>query len=237
MIKELDDYMFSQNRIKMEEIETNIKIDKKINSKLHLHYDVKKESDFFIPKKKDTLFWCFYIGLKGLNNFKLIENYFVEENKFKIETIEKSRNYKYLFKENKIKVNIFESDLLMEKKINLITFKALCLFYNLNFVVIRKKTYLEFINDKSKPIFLIEENKDNKVVNYGIKSTNIYEKYEFVKKNLYYIENVNKILNSISSYKLADLQKIAENLKITIDIDNKKKTKQQLYQNIFNELE
>ena len=53
----------------------------------------------------------------------------------------------------------------------------------------------------------------------------------------YNIENIDKPLKAFSSYKLDDLYRIAEKLKITIyDEHGKKKKKQTLYENILQRL-
>lgn len=235
----LDEYMFSSNRIKEEEENiTNQKMNK-ISHKINMPPIKENKSAFFIPKKRDTLFWCFYIALKGIDYFKLINNYFTEENTFKIKTIEDARKNKSLFKSNKIKVSIFESELLMEKNIKLDILKGLCLFYNLNIIIIRKKTYLEFLFDIKEPICLIEEYNNNSKTEYGIQTHITKEKYDEIKKKLFYLENPNKILNSISSYKLNELQNIAKKLNISLinAETSKNKNKKELYETIINNLQ
>jgi hypothetical protein len=53
-------------------------------------------------------------------------------------------------------------------------------------------------------------------------------------KTSYYIENLEKPLKSESSYKLQDLVDISNKLKVNLfDNNNKKKTKKQLYSEIY----
>ena len=52
--------------------------------------------------------------------------------------------------------------------------------------------------------------------------------------NLIEVENINKPLKNISYYKLKDLQDFSDKLNIPINNDTKKKTKKELYDNIYN---
>ena len=80
-LSDLEHYMFTKNHImdlcfdfKDNKIKTN-----KQNQSLSIKKN--KPSDFFIPKEKDTLFWCYFIIVNGIQNYELLfNNTYKEEN-------------------------------------------------------------------------------------------------------------------------------------------------------------
>jgi hypothetical protein len=89
MLSNLEPYMFSNTNIIRED--TTVIPKKTYSTKLELNNKANKDSSLFEPRKRDSLFWCFYIAFFGQEKFMFLSNYFIEENKFKIETVEKAR--------------------------------------------------------------------------------------------------------------------------------------------------
>jgi hypothetical protein len=104
LVDSLKKYMLTEERIDHYlSYSIHNKINKKeINCKNDLKYvkEVKKiENPFFIPRQKDTLFWCFYILVNGIDKYENLNviNIVVEKT-LKIEYVEKLRLKKDLLK-------------------------------------------------------------------------------------------------------------------------------------------
>ena len=57
----------------------------------------------FFPAYKDSLFWCYYIIIYGIEDFRLIQSDFKEEKNIKINLIQKIREKKQILKKMKYK--------------------------------------------------------------------------------------------------------------------------------------
>lgn len=225
-------------------------------SNIYVNYNKLKskynEKPINLKKKNilnDKLFWCFYKLYYNLTDIDLeYINTFNTEKEFKISVIEKIKNNKELLKKHKIQKNNVETEITNDKQISLNTFKTLCILYNLNIIVIKDNyTYTRFTNnnlencidnlDKYTAIKLLYKNSSNINTNFEI-LMNI-DNYEIkdVLTNYFYVKNLEKPINSLSSYKLNDIIEIATKLKILINNDNgKKKTKLELYSDCVKKL-
>ena len=184
--------------------------------------------DFFIPDKKDTLFWCFYILHFGFDKYNLIGNtYFSMEKNYKIEMIEPMRKSKSLLKSYKLKIHEVEDELVNCLKIGIIGFTALCLYHNINFMIIHDRTYIELNLNDDDNIYVIHKIGDT--YSYDIDAST--EKIDNYKNTYYRIVDINKPIKGISSYKVGDLNELAK--KLNIDL-NKTYNKKDLYQEIAN---
>ena len=200
MLQELNNYMFTFNRMNdisnNEESKKSIKHNKTV---IQLKNDeVPKASVFFTPKQRDSLFWCFYIAKNGLQNFRFIKNFFVEENSFKISSVELSRKEKVQLKAFKIKLVLFESQLVLEKKISLEMLQGLCILYKVNILLVRKRSYIDLCYFPENPKYIIEEEKKTSgPLIYKIKpNTNIDDEIK-IRNELWRQESINKPLRAI----------------------------------------
>ena len=215
----------------------NISKDKKFTDcycKFNKKYNNSKNTNI-----TDTLFWCFYTLY---TNYEYVSNekLFNTEKTFKLNFISEIRNSKDILKKNKLSINSIENEFVNEKKISLDGLKALCLIFKKNIIIVREnKTYYKYFYDKEDNL----ENYDfiniincNKYNNYTLsESENNIEKIKEILDNYYYLDNHNKILKSISYYKLQDIYDIANKLSINLYKEvNKKKTKIDLYKEIYN---
>jgi hypothetical protein len=235
IIQILQDYMLTENNIQRSienMMETN-------NSKKNIHKNEKNDSknkyDFFIPLQKDKLFWCFFIIKNGDVKYELLGkiNTVIEKN-IKIEYIEKIRKEKQLLKIYKFaSLSNIENQLANEFKIDLNTFFILCVIENINILYINKKTYFELLMNDTHEIFIIK-NFDNEKFGYKVLSINDTELKNY-RDTLLKIDNIDKPLKSLSSYKVQELLEFANKLAIeTTNIKNgKKKTKNELYESIL----
>lgn len=190
-----------------------------------LNNDIKLQSYYKI-KDKDVLFWYFYIAKYGYDSYKDIEHKFTIEKEIKIKNIELARKKLNILKDIKYNKDDFESNLLNSEIINLMTFKALCVFNNLNVVLIKNKIYYHFnYSDDDEP-FILNFIDDSYVNDRCIKMN-------YIQENMYHITNINKPISGIASYKLQDLIDICNKLDINLKQNNEKnKTKPMLYADI-----
>jgi hypothetical protein len=71
VINTLQDYFLSENNIttflknRLDNVKQNVK-------KVTNHIVKKQEHDFFIPKEKDSLFWCFYLIKNGDVSYEML---------------------------------------------------------------------------------------------------------------------------------------------------------------------
>ncbi len=194
---------------------------------------IKKEENF-TPLQKDKLFWCFYIILKGIDDYEMNKNTaFATEKKFKIDTVEKLRFMKDKIKELKIKRNDIEDELANKDCITTKSLQVLCLMYKISIIYISGKKYSEFLfaeDDKITGIIVQGQEKND----LSVKNTIDLDYISTVRKSYWFIENMQKPLNAPSAYTIKDLQDISTKLGINL-VSNlgKNKTKQLLYEEIL----
>jgi hypothetical protein len=198
------------------------------------------KNNIFIPKEKDTLFWCFYILKNGDSTYESMYNKNeIVARQIKIEYIEKIRKNKQTVKTYKFdSICNIESNLANDKSLNIKTFLTLCAVENINILFVSNKTYYELFMNDSKSVYVVYclNNKENKnyTGRYGFEITST-DVADTIKKSLYKIENVDKPIKSFSSYKVSDLIDICN--KLAIEIKNqetgKNKSKNELYESII----
>tara|TARA_Y100000389_G_scaffold113267_1_gene110396 strand:+ start:5525 stop:6145 length:621 start_codon:yes stop_codon:yes gene_type:complete len=192
----------------------------------YLHFLCKSNNSTKIHKKIkpllnlnnnfDKLFFNFLIVIK-------YPNIDINYNK----NIEKMIKYNIAQNLEKLKfkqLNNVINNLCYEDNISLYTLSALCKYYKLNFFYINENiTHNMFYNEEIDYYYLVNNNKD-------IKYT---KKENFIKmcKDLYNIENIQKPLNSVTYYKLNELEDIYNNLNLE---NNKNYKKKELYEYIKN---
>ena len=170
----------------------------------------------FTPHQKDTLFWCFY----KIIHDELPDNINIAmEKTLKIQYVEKMRKHKELIKKHKFaSISHIENQLANENIIDITAFFVLSLIHKLNVVYVKNKTYFELIEneDSELPIYIIYFLEQSK---YGYSTTRDKTTY-----NLFYkIDNLNKPIKAISSYKVSELIEICNKLSIETDeLKNKK---------------
>jgi hypothetical protein len=192
---------------------------------------INNRNKYYKPKQKDSLFWCFYILKNGYSNYEMdISNqYFTVEKKEKYRYIEILRNNKDKLKIHNIKpFTEIENNLGMEDKISVKTFFALCVYENINILLVNKRKIYEIMCLDNKPINIIHKNNHEHFIELNVTSS-ILNNY----RNTYYKpSNLNSSLKSISSYTVSELTDICKKLDINILIneDGKKKTKKDIYE-------
>ena len=160
----------------------------------------------------------------------MIHNYFTTEKEVKYKWIEEFRQRKDIFKTIKISRNTVENELANAKKISMNTIKALCHLKGINTFFIDNKKYYEIMINDNNPCYVIEK-MDSK---YGLKQSITNDKLDYYRNNFWKLENLDKPLKAISSYKSNELKDICKRLHI--DITSSKITKQEMYQEILSKL-
>ncbi len=229
---QLQDYILTDERMREStKLSLSVRSDNRANRESRpqkpMQNHVQTKSDLFEPREKDSLFWCFYIMKNGHTAYEMLDHRnFIVEKKLKIDYVEQIRSEKEKIKMYKFAtLTHLESNLANDDRIDLPTFLTMCVIENLNVSVIKKQTYFELLMNDSVDMHTI-----HCLDNYKHGYTQICPD----KQNLLKLDNITKPLKSISSYKVDDLTKMCEQLKISITNDKtcKAKTKNELYESI-----
>ena len=167
-----------------------------------------------IPHNPDSLFWSMYIHHYGYEHYLAIGNKYTNvEMVEKQKIMEHIKSSKYSFKNMNRKITLgttqeIMSELMTNSKTSLLALHALSLYYKVNVYVENtiNGTYLEYIFDKESPsdkwVFLKYTDRKK----YGLVES------EPVKPNGILIESHDKPLRGISTYKVVELNAIADKL-------------------------
>jgi hypothetical protein len=238
VINKLQYYILNENTIKRSlhdminnRFEENIEARNKISRQNHT--SVREKSNVFTPIQKDTLFWCFYILKYGETNYEMLDNInIVLEKKLKIEYIAKIRKEKQIVKSYKFAtLTHLENQLANEEKIDLNTFFTLCVIENINVLYVCKKTYFELLMNDDKIHIIRRLDNYSKYGYEGIEQSKI----ELYRSTLFKVDDVEKPLKSISSYKVSELVEFCSKLGIEIYVKDttKSKSKKDLYESLI----
>jgi len=235
VVKELQDYMFDEKNID-KALESKIISNNKEITKKEL---INNKKTLFIPKEKDSLFWCFYIFKYGEIKYETLNNKNeIISKQIKIEFIEKIRKEKKTVKIYKFDtISNIESNLVNDNYISTKTFLTLCALENINVIYITKKTFFELRMNDSEEIYILYEitNGNGKyITKYGFELGN-FDTINNIRSTLFQVEKIDKPIMAFSSYKTSDLVNICQKLAIeTINKDtNKLKSKKDLYEGII----
>jgi len=239
VLNELQYYILDENNIR-KSIEMKFKYipnNNKPNNIKHASLS-KPASNIFIPREKDTLFWCFYILKNGEVKYETTNNKNdVIATRLKIDYIEKIRNEKQTIKTYKFDtINNIESNLSNDKTLNVKTFLSLCAIENINVLIVNNKTYYKLLMNDTPDIYIVyclyNGNKSYER-RYGFE-IGTHHAINNIETTLYRVENIDKPIKPITAYKVQDLVDISN--KLAIETSNaqtgKVKSKKDLYQEI-----
>jgi hypothetical protein len=200
---------------------------------------IKTSAKPFTPFQKDKLFWCFFILLKGYDEYEMNRsNSFSLEKKIKIETVEKLKSIKEKLKELKLKRTELEDNLVNQPTISIKGLYALCLVHNISITYIYGRKYCEINTDATesdtKKGIIIQNDKKEDSLRWNDDPTD--EFLNNVKENYWFIENIQKPLKAPSAYTLKELQDICQKLEIDLDIKVDEKTKQKTKSKLYEEI-
>lgn len=197
----------------------------------------------FTPFQKDKLFWCFFILLKGYEEYEMARtSAFSIEKKIKIETVEKLKGIKEKLKALKLKRTELEDNLVNHSTISLKGLCALCLVHNISVTYVYGRKYC-VINEQVQEVPTVQEVKKGIIIQNSKKEDSLRwhdasdDFMTNIRENYWFIENIQKPLNAPSAYTLKDLQDICRKLEIpletTVNEKSKQKTKSKLYEEIL----
>jgi hypothetical protein len=205
----------------------------------------------FTPFQKDKLFWCFFIIIKGYEEYEMSRtNSFSVEKRIKIEAVEKLKTVKDKFKELKLKRTELENELVNQPTISIKGLYALCLVHDVSITYVYGHKYCELnkndtTTETTRAIIVQNERKEdslrwfsnsNDSSTFGT-SNNDDAFYKKIQEDYWLIENIQKPLKAASAYTIKELQDICVKLQIDLNaiVNNKPKpkTKTKLYQEIY----
>jgi len=199
----------------------------------------KIQTKFFVPREKDTLFWCFYILKNGESKYETMYNRNdIVARQMKIACIDVIRKNKQTVKTYKFdSISNIENNLANEKSLSVKTFLTLCAIENFNILFINNKTYYELCMNDSETVFIINclntKEPANYITRYGF-DINTHNNATTIKSNLHKVDNIDKPIKTITAYTLAELIEMCNKLAIGIkNVKNdKNKSKKELYESI-----
>lgn len=232
-------HIFSQNQIKNETTNNNNKLSsnnqfKETNKQpFNPHsFNTSLKNMFMPPTASDTLCWCLYVMKHDRHSYEMLPHKnLIGEKKIKIEYIELMRKNKTILKTYKFSTLAnMENVLANERNLDISTFFSLCVLENLNVLFIKNKTYFELLMNDEKEVFVVHclNNK------YCFEVSNIQEIAK-LKEPLIKLDNVQKPLKPIASYKLDELTSMCDKLGLSIvnPETKKSKNKKDLYDALF----
>jgi hypothetical protein len=195
--------------------------------------------------KNDTLLWCAYIMIHGIEKFECVENHYTESNAFKFQMVEYIRARKTLLKPHKISASSVEESLVHKPYINLETFQGIAVCYNLSVCIIQDRKIFEIgRSDNDKNTFILEKirGKFGVYIGTSLSDGDGAAFLAHVREKYWSMENISSPIRSISAYKVQDLIDICRKLEIPETkvvlgdfgsiVSQKKKTKPELYEDI-----
>jgi hypothetical protein len=191
----------------------------------------------YLPKQKDSLFWCFYILKNGYSNYEMEINnqYFVVEKSEKFKYIDTLRKNKELIKLHKIRpFSDLEDELANKERISLKTFMALCIVENLNILLIdgRKTFELECADiTEQNPVHIIHRN--SKTNEHSIELNVTDELLKQYRETYYKMESIDAKIKSIGTYKVDELLEMCKKLNIELNHEQNKMKKADIYERLL----
>ena len=192
--------------------------------------------DLFTPTQKDSLFWCLYVAMYSSGEYDAIyRNYGVKKMEVNQEIMDYLKTNTNLLKQVNHKfTKTAMVELLADLSINLqstslVNVYAYLCFYKFNVYIINKekRSYLPFVFDSELPNYFIYVDGFGQ---YKLQTEPITAScVENLHNDFVCLEGLNKTLKSLSAYKVADLIKIAEKLKLP----SEKVKKNDLYDSIL----
>ena len=202
----------------------------------------------FTPFQKDKLFWCFFIIIKGYEEYEMSRtNSFSVEKRIKIEAVEKLKTIKDKLKELKLKRTELENELVNQPTISVKGLYALCLVHDVSITYVYGRKYCEInksdtVAATTRAIIVQNERKEDSLRWFANHDNNNSRSnddafYKKIQEDYWFIENIQKPLKAASAYTIKELQDICVKLQIDLNTivndKQKSKTKTKLYQEIY----
>lgn len=188
------------------------------------------KEEWFSPRGRDQLFWCFYVAVEGIGKYNMIGHHkFQEEKDYKINTVAKLRDIKDTMKSKKISLNAAENELVNAPEIGATTIRALSALHGVPVIYKIGNAFYNFSVESDKPtILIVKVDKNHKL--YLGDAKILCDK---IVNGCFEIDP-KKPMRGISTFTLGDLQQICLKLDIETKTDaGKPKLKRVLYDEII----
>lgn len=183
-----------------------------------------KDNKYYFKKDVDNLLWVVYSILKEDREVNVINNGLYKEHEsmemIKKQSMEECKKDKGIkLKKIKLTCKNFINGIFSCKKLDMELLYGVCVYNELNIVMIK---------DKVAYLFGENEKKMDGVINIG-ENKSYYDKDESIGLDEYYVvENPIKPIKSASNYKVAELHEIAKKIGIETKMEGDKEKKKQI---------
>ena len=187
----------------------------------------------FTPKHQDKLFWCIFTLNIGESEYIMINNNYknaeIDEKKQILEYILANKStIKSLAANNgirltNVKLQIIESELMVNKTTSWYAFWIMCTFYKVNIVLVQKNIYMKFHVDNEYKTYLLTRD-DNFFVSLDQTEVTKEQLQEIAKGKLEIDPFNDKILKGLSTYKTQELEQMCEILNLVPEQNKPKKS-------------
>lgn len=179
----------------------------------------KPSPEMITPTQTNTLFWSVFIGIYGYGEYMKIgskyNNAEIEEKQHIMEEL--SKTPKKVKETNQIVTNAMIQELFSSLMVNkcdqLFSLIAFSVYYDRAiYVLFSNKTYLVFEPNKHKQntnVLIIHMKVGARSNIYSLEVQHDADRLDFIRANYVLLESYNKPLRGQSSYKVADLEKMA----------------------------
>ena len=191
-----------------------------------------KENDVFIPKEKDSLFWCIFYMLSDEHQLEMAEKSpFATRAASLIEWTSVVRKAKSDLKALKIKSSEVETALL-DNFMRPIVCAALCSIFNKPMIIITGNTYFKSgvaLDNTSYNVVVRDKHRDNWILKKNQTQSDVIS---ITKHKLECIPG-SKCLKAVGSYTKGDLEELSKKLALpVINASGKSSTKGEMYKAI-----
>jgi hypothetical protein len=235
----LNEYMLTST-LKQNILNAFNETDKPLNEEKSQKNEVNRNVDIYYPNKQNALFWCVYINVYGYENYMQISNKYgnaeLEEKQKMIEFLKKgySKLKEVNKKVTKTIIQEWMSELLSASKISIPLLQLFSVYYKKNIIIYNEinNTYLNFSSGNEENDMLPMVIVKSSINNFGLYLDITYERINELMKGIC-LEDIDKPLKGISTYKISQLIDLAKKCGIQDDEMNKP----ELYGKIWNHLQ
>tara|TARA_B100000123_G_scaffold271555_2_gene251734 strand:- start:1180 stop:1908 length:729 start_codon:yes stop_codon:yes gene_type:complete len=209
-IKKFNKYMFNNDLLKT--VHSNEQVKPTL-----IEEQEEKNSDDFYPDNRDSLFWCIYISIYGMEEYKQIvrgfDNIVINEKQKIGNYFEK--NYRLLQNIEGIKITQKEAkemlaDIMTNSIVNPKLLYAFAIYYKKRILITRDEFYIDIKPFEYEGTIVLIKNKQEYGINMSVELQKITD--EFFKLQTY-----EKPLKALSSYTKTELQEWIEYFDLKID--------------------
>lgn len=180
------------------------------------------DCNIFIPDRQDNLFWCIYICIYGMKEYKLIERGFtniIMEEKLKIgnyfyENLKRMKNLNNL-KITYGKIKEITSDYMTNKTTDIEMLYGISIYYKKRIILLNKNSYVNLEPEEYDSIIILIKKESMYGIHMNISINEVEENY-------LQLVSYDKPIKSISSFTVNELKILAKRFDLDINNSDKK---------------